>query len=134
MAGEVNDYGNVQLSDKLSHNLNIFKEIFKKDSLLRTKEISSYGRKYALVYLDGMTDSKLLNDSVVRPLVMIDRDLSSGNFADNVASMILFAGEVKKTDSVKSALQAILYGDTLLIIDKSSEMLIINTLLEFIKA
>jgi len=127
MAAGCNDYSKTELSESLSENLIIFRNIFKKDAILRTKNISANGREYAVLYMDGMVNVAMLNDSVVRPLVMVDIIPSAENLAESVSKQILFASEVKKTNRIDDALRAILYGDTLLLIDGSRELLIINT-------
>lgn len=127
MATGCNDYSKIELSESLSENLIIFRNIFKKDAILRTKTITAHGREYAILYMDGMVNVAMLNDSVVRPLVMVDVVPQEENLADSVSGQILFASEIKKTDRMADALRAILYGDTILLIDGSRELLIINT-------
>ena len=127
MAVGCDDYNNIKLSLSLDENLLIFKNIFKKDAILRTKTISSGNRDYAVLYMDGMVNVAMLNDSVVRPIVTVHKIPDSNNLADSVMTEILFASEIKKSQKVADALRAILYGDTILLIDGSSELLIINT-------
>lgn len=127
MAVGSKDYSNVKLSSDIKENLLIFKNIFKKDVVLRSKTIVSNGREYALLYMDGMVNVAMLNDSVVRPIVMLDKTPDNTCLADSVLSEILFASEVKKTDKVDEALRSILYGDTILLIDGTDELLIVNT-------
>ena len=127
MAVGCDDYSNIELSLNLKENLLIFKNIFKKDVILRTKTIFSANREYAVLYMDGMVNVAMLNDSVVRPIVMVEKIPDSKNLADSVLSKILFASEVKKSEKIADALRAILYGDTILLIDGAKELLIINT-------
>lgn len=127
MAVGCDDYSNIKLSLSLNENLLIFKNIFKKDAILRTKMISSENRDYAVLYMDGMVNVAMLNDSVVRPIVTVPKTPDSNSLADSVMTEILFASEVKKSQKIADALRAILYGDTILLIDGSSELLIINT-------
>lgn len=121
------DYNNIELSLNLKENLKIFEDIFKKDAILRKKIISSGSREYAVLYMDGMVNVAMLNDSVVRPIVMLEKMPDANNLADSVLSEILFASEVKKSQKIADALRAILYGDTVLLIDGTNEYLIVNT-------
>lgn len=127
MAVSCGDYKNTKLSGELKENLLLFKNIFKKDIVLRSKIIASNDREYAVLYMDGMVNVAMLNDSVVRPIVMLKKKPDETRLADSILSEILFASEVKKTDRVDEALRAILYGDTILLIDGSEELLVVNT-------
>ena len=127
MAAESKGYKDIALSTDIKENLLIFKNIFKKDAILRTKTVRSGKREYAVLYMDGMVNVAMLNDSVVRPLVIVDKEPDGKPIAEFVMSEILFASEIKKTSRIEDALSAILYGDTILLIDSSRELLIINT-------
>lgn len=126
MAVGSKDYENVKFDTSLEANLITFRNIFKKDAIMRTKSILSFDREYAIIYMDGMVNVAMLNDSVVRPLVTVAPN-NADNIAKSVAEQVLFAAEVKRTDKLSDALQSLLYGDTLLLIDGSAEILIVNT-------
>jgi len=127
MAAGCNDYNGIKFTASLEENLLFLRNIFKKDVILRTKIISAESGRYALLYMDGMVNVHMLNESVVRPLVTVKKEKTEEGLADYVSKQLLFASEVKKTDAVTDALRAILYGDTLLIIDGSAEILTVNT-------
>lgn len=126
MARASEDFKDIELNLSLNENLQLIKNIFKKDDVLRLKKISAMGYRYALIYMDGMVNTLLLNESVVKPLVTIKPE-DSENIAKSVGESVLFAAEVKRTSRLPDALRSVLYGDTLLLIDGSSEILIINT-------
>jgi len=125
-AGNI-DYEKIEFSKSLDENLQIFKNIFKKDIILRIKPLVTAQGKFALLYMDGMVNVQMLNDSVVRPLVTVDTENKSDNSADYIMKQVLFASEIKKTTSASDALRSILYGDSLLLIEGSNELLIINS-------
>lgn len=71
------DYSGALPSAELDTNIAFFKEIFKKDSVLRLKRVSgsgAYNCRCALFYVDGMVNSELLNESVVKPLLLVQNE------------------------------------------------------------
>lgn len=129
MAGQIEDYKNEYLSGDLKKDIALFKDIFKKDVILRIKEISARKEvpiNCALVYMDGMTDSEQLNAAIIRPLLTMDVPNVSGNITDYIGKQILFARDVKSVESVSEMLQGILYGESLLLIEGSDTALMMD--------
>lgn len=130
MSGQTSDYSGIKLSLSLEENIKLFKDIFKKDSVLRLKRINVRGvHEYdcAVFYMDGMVNVELLNDSVVRPLLTVKSERKEDSLIGYIAKQVLFASETKKSGDVAEILQAVLYGDTLLLADGCDEALTINT-------
>ncbi len=82
-----------------------------------------------LFYFDGMVNSNLVNESVVKPLLIssIPATRITGTLSDYVEKEVLFANEVKQASSVADILRGIQYGDTALLIDGCKSALVINT-------
>ena len=130
MPGQTNDYSNVRLSESLEENVRLFKDIFKNDAILRTKEVNVSGEycfDCTLFYMDGMVNVTILNDSIVRPLLLVKSERTESSLISYIANQVLFASETKITDRVDDILRAVLYGDTLLLIDGCREAITINT-------
>lgn len=130
VADSVADYKYMKISKKLEKNVDFFNNIFKNDAILRTKKIRVRGvQEYdcAVFYFDGMVNSQLLNDSVVKPLLTVKTERFEDSLSGFILSQVLFASEVKQSSSVEELLQSVLYGDTVLFIDGSADALIINT-------
>ncbi len=122
MAGKTSDYKDIVLSGNLSEDLLTFKNIFKKDASFRIKEIKA--RKNvpfdcALLYLDGMVNAEQLNEAVIKPILTVEAPFNTETLADYVGKQILFARDVKKTNDIAKILEGILYGEALILIDKS---------------
>lgn len=129
MAGQIADYSEVFLSGDISEDIKLFKEIFKKDVILRVKKLSVRNTvpfDCALVYMDGMVDSEQLNDAVIKPLITVDKNIAKQTVADFISEQILFARDVKKVNNVAKILEGILYGEALLLIDKSKVALSVD--------
>lgn len=130
MPGQTNDYSNVRLSESLEENVRLFKDIFKNDAILRTKEVNVSGEycfDCTLFYMDGMVNVTILNDSIVRPLLLVKSERTESSLISYIANQVLFASETKVTDKIDDILRAVLYGDTLLLIDGCREAITINT-------
>ncbi|MBR4100074.1 MAG: spore germination protein [Clostridia bacterium] len=129
MSGQISDYKNLYLSGSLKKDIALFKDIFKKDVILRVKEISSNNGitlNCALVYMDGMTDSDQINEAIIRPLITVNATALDSDIADYIGKQLLFARDVKKLDNVAEILQGILYGEALLLIDGSRKALMMD--------
>ncbi len=122
MSGQISDYKNIFLSGNLREDISFFKEIFKKDVILRVKEISSNNGTAidcALIYMDGMTDSMQINEAIIRPIITVDATDVDDDIADFIGKQMLFARDVKKVNNVAEILQGILYGEAVLLINGS---------------
>ncbi len=129
MAGKISDYKNFNLSGNLKKDISLFKDIFKKDVILRIKEITACGENSidcALVYMDGMTDSEQINEAIIRPLITVGIDDISGDIADFIGKRMLFVRDVKSVKNVAEILQGILYGEALLLINGSEKALMMD--------
>lgn len=129
MSGQTSDYKGVYISGELERDIALFKEIFKKDSVLRIKRIAA--RKElkldcALIYLDGMVDSGQLHEAVIRPILVMDVPNSSQSVAEYIERQVLFARDVKRKTNVAEILEGMLYGEALLLINGSREALNID--------
>ncbi len=128
LSGSVSDYKNVFLSGNIDKDIALFKDIFSRDAVLRTREILiSEQLKCCLVYMDGMVNSSIQGEMVVEALVESVLPTNQTITCDFIAKNLLFANEVAETDSLPDMLRAILYGDTVLIADNNKSALTINT-------
>ena len=129
LSGETKDYNGLLISGNLEEDINFFKEIFKKDSVLRVKRLSARkGLSFdcALIYMDGMTDATQLNDNIIRPLLVVETENESSSLAEYIERQVLFARDAKRTNSVAKILEGILYGEAVILIDKSFEAITVD--------
>lgn len=128
MYAETDSYKNDFLSQNLEDNINLFKKIFKNDSVLRIKKLYSRGlsRSCAIIYMDGMVDSEQLNDAVIRPLLTLNKTTPKENTAEFVETQVLFARDVKRNKTLSKILEGLLYGEALLLIEGNDEGLNID--------
>lgn len=128
MSGNISDYENVCLSGSLKKDIALFKDIFNRDAVLRVREVYIAKRiPCYLIFMDGMVNSAQLGETVVEALVECALPCDFTPNCNFIAKSVLFANEVTETASLPDMLRAILYGDTLLIVENSVTALTINT-------
>ena len=115
-----------RISGNYDEDLELFREIFRCDATFRVRDFTAgTGGRCALLYLDGMVNTQLMNLSIVRPMMLAER--REGDPAELAAERILFANDVKKAPDLQTLLRGILYGDSVLLLEGAAEGLVINT-------
>ena len=128
LSGGVIDYEKVYLSGILDNDILIFKSIFKRDAVFRTREVLIGGmQRCFLLHMDGMVNAAQQGETVVEALLEAKFSKTMPLSCDYIAQNILFANEVSKTDKLPDMLRALLYGDTVLIAEGNKTALTINT-------
>lgn len=129
MHGSVKDYDSLSLSGKIEKDVALFEEIFSLDAVLRIREvkIGNTNVPCCLLYMDGMVNSAQVGETVVRPLVAVNLLHGFVPDCEYVAKNVLFANEVSNQNKISDMLRAILYGDTLLLVDGCKTALTVNT-------
>src|SRR5699024_541591 len=86
-----------------------------------------------LAYVDGMADTALIHDHILRPLVSEARLIAPdpGKVKRKVFELIsegaLSASDIKEGDNLDEAVLAVLSGDTILLMDGMPQFLVIST-------
>ncbi|MGN7413013.1 spore germination protein [Paenibacillus sp. SAF-068] len=115
-----------KFSKQIVRNIDLIGDFMGNSSDFVVREIT-IGRKHAaLFYLDGMVDMQKVQDNVIRPLhefTFSDRDEMSLPFLKN---SILDVGEASLAQSIEDALDQILSGGALLLLDGMDEGLVIS--------
>ncbi len=129
MFATVKEFENMTLSGNLENDIKLFQDIFKKESVFRVKRVkvrNTVSFECAVLYFDGMVDSAQLNDSVIRPLITVDRKNDSPTLADFIETQVLFVKDVKKRVKVSDMLDSIMFGEALILIDTSCDALAVD--------
>ncbi len=133
MAGFTENLENERLSGTLDGDIGLIKKIFLRDEVLRCRRFfagGEVGKECAVFYFDGMISSSTLNESVIKPLIdlgLYRLDAAGEDALDTVMTRVLYAADVKKTESLADMLRGMMYGDTLLLVDGYAEGLVIDT-------
>lgn len=114
----------------LNENIEMMKTLFTDVDIfiLRTFQNNhNGGLKYAIAYFDGVVDSTIINDNVIKPLMLSQAAAPGNGIMDCLMENVVMVNEVTKTNKVDDVIDSISYGDTILFVEGSAEVLILNT-------
>ncbi|NLO46746.1 MAG: spore germination protein [Clostridiales bacterium] len=120
----------VTLSGFLDENINAVARLFTDVDILRIRRIENNHnkkQKYAIVYIDGVVDSAIMNDNLIKPLMVSTVQTSGKDLLDTVMNQIVQINDIKKTNQMEDIVEAVAYGDTVLFVDGAQQALILNT-------
>ncbi len=133
-SGETEGTDDLKFHRSLKRNLSLLKSTLGEscDLILREFSFGTEPEIYAaLIFIDGLVDKAMINESILQPLLYdtrlagVDQEFSLAGMKA-ISRRMLAAGEVKLTDKPDKAISHILAGDSLLLVDKDSQALIIN--------
>ena len=114
------------LKTDLAENLEIVSRAFCADSTFRRRLFQTgTGARAAICYLDGMVSQETIREGVIRPL-MLALPTSEPNLAAHAAERLLFAAEVKGTDSPGAVIEGLLGGSAALFLEGCPTALVID--------
>ena len=119
----------IELSSSFEENIMLFTKLFADDDTLITRRFNNSHNsaiQYCLFYCDGVVNSHIINENIVKPL-MIAHINDKGSLFDTIHEQVIQINETQKTSKVDEIILAITYGDTLLLIDGEKQALILNT-------
>ncbi len=119
-----------ELTTSLTDNIALIKSIFKNDSTLMARRLQTRSEpiiKYCMFFSDGMVNNKLLNEDVIRPLLEYQPSQKEPDLMEIIATQITLSDTVDKVTEMDKIIQAIIYGDTVLLADGHAQALILNT-------
>ena len=105
----------------LSESIKKIKSVLVSADVITYEFSSAAGKKFALVYVDGLIDKAQLGELVVKPLAGVKNDAT----AEDVRP-ILASPEVKEDDDFSVAVKEISYGSAALLIDGEKTFFIIG--------
>ncbi len=106
-----------------------FRAIFADSSDVVFRNFLLGGRKQRalLLFIDGLAGKNILNENIMRPLLLAEEFFSAPKSVSEIASSVLETSDVKKTDQIKEIVAAVLGGDSTLLVEGSKEALLIDT-------
>ncbi len=111
-----------KIGPDLKENLSYLDALFSReksyDIMLRSFEIKlGRGKTDAFIYfIDGMVNGQSVNDGILMPLMVESEKLKKKDWSD-VEKVLLTQNQVKKTDSMAEAANAVCYGSCALFMD-----------------
>lgn len=127
-----NDFSNIKLVSSLDENVNIIKNIFLNDTTVIYREITvekSVSFRCILIYTDGMADAQIINDDVIKPILLNETSYTKqSEIIDVLMQKVLLTGDNKRSSNIEDIIDGIIYGKAMLLIDGFSEVISISTI------
>ncbi|GAB6155058.1 spore germination protein [Desulfosporosinus burensis] len=121
-----------KVSQSLEKNLDVLRNLIGNNYDVIIRKFA-YGNQIdvAIIYLSGMTDLTMINDSIIKPL-MIESRLSKNetlklNDITEIGRTIISVGQIKKLSSFDEIIDGCLTGDSILLVNGFEEALAIMT-------
>ncbi len=118
------------LSTSLSKNVETIKNLFKDVDVLIVRFFQNNHNsslKYCIAYCDGVVNSTIVNEGIIKPLMLSNAVTSGNHLMDSLMNHVVMINEAKKTGKIKDIIESISYGDTILFAEGAAEVLILNT-------
>ncbi|WIV12421.1 spore germination protein [Proteiniborus sp. MB09-C3] len=124
------NFENIILSKSLENNIETIKKVFNEDDTLIIRQFENQHDsklKCCIFFVDGMANTEMISENIISPIVTSSVIKSSRNTIHTLQYQVLLSRQITKTDSLIRLIEAIINGDTVLLVDSLSEALIINT-------
>lgn len=131
------DAQNFKLDRSLNKNIESLRTVFNNDDTVIFREFenkNSPSLRFCAITVNGMVNKQIIDEYVIEPLMRIDlntikikENITSKNIVEILLKKVITNVDVKKTSDLEAAVADMLYGDTLIIIDGVTELLIADT-------
>lgn len=115
------------LSASLDENCRRMQELFRDNDALIMREIQNLYHPelvYRLFYSDGMTNTAVLQESVIRPLIQ-SQAKPGHNLIETLQQRVITAGEVQIADRWHDLIDGVVFGSVLLFLPRSDKALLL---------
>lgn len=121
----------VNISSSISENVDILKRIFEKcgDVVQKTFVIkrADGARKIHIIYIDGLTNNEMVEESILRPLSCEWREDEEKDFFDSILYKEAQTADIRSEKSFDLAVGSVLRGDTAIFVDGYNQALVVST-------
>lgn len=125
-----NQLDNFHLSNDLDTNVKLFQSLFENVSTFIVRHIQnnhSPELKCAIMYVEGLTSSEVINDNIIRPILLSTINVKKETIQDTIETKILQVNGIQKENSVRNIIEAVTYGETILFVEGFAEVFRLNT-------
>lgn len=119
-----------KVSHLLKDNIDTMKALFLDVEILRTRTVeNNYTNsvRFGIFYCDGVVNSTMINDNIIRPLMLSSEVKPGENLIDTIIEKVIQVNDASKTDNFKEIVKAITYGDTILFAEGANQAVILST-------
>lgn len=119
-----------QLSTSLDDNISLFDRLFKDVDIMLSRRFHGPGEgapEYCIYFSDGVVDSMLINEHIIKPLLLAEHLVMEPGVFEAVRDEFVMMNDIKETTEIKDIVEAITYGDTLLLVENCNRALILSS-------
>lgn len=119
------------IKKSLEENTELFKNnIFPGDNTIIYRQLKNKNSqlKFCLIFIDGMVNTKIINENILYQLMNTSIKLKDKNLIKYIKEEVLIVNEVTETNSIKEVLSSLLIGKSILLVDGLDRALILNTM------
>ncbi|GAB6137225.1 spore germination protein [Halanaerobaculum tunisiense] len=126
------EINNLELEPDLDRNLVYLEAVFDKVDDLVIKEFSIADTKAVLVYIGGIVDKQLINESILKPLMITSQDeditaeVTPTNVVDLIEDSLLNLGQVETRKKFDPVMEDLLAGNAILLLADNDLALSLN--------
>lgn len=128
---------NKSLTNSLEQNIKIFKELLKDDETVNYREVENKQAvflKCCVIFVKGMINADVIDEHIIQPIMEVKLDsitykdkLNHNTISDILVKKVVNSASLSKKDKFEDLIIQLFYGDTILLIDGSSEAILIET-------
>ncbi len=119
-------YSSLALASRVEENERMFREVFRGDDTMIFRRFGPEGM-FLIMLVDGMINDETVNDNIVRRLEITVKPGEPAPGLERIEREIVSIAEAKRTAKMVDIFDSLLYGDTVLLADGSSEALILSS-------
>lgn len=130
--GNRNNSGQRSFSASLQENIALLQSILSDDEMIvyrYFREPKAEEIRYCLIFSHPISGEKTINDRIIRPIMenLMGKNIPQKDLSNYIVNQVVQVRGIEETSDVEKAVQAILYGDTILLIEGFSKVLVICT-------
>lgn len=117
-----------KLNTKLEKNIKLFKNIFKDDeSIIYRSFENNNSFKFCIVFAEGMINEEVVNENILLPIMRSNNVSKASEKVDALKNNIIVSNNIVKTSLIDRLVEAVVNGDTVLLVDEEKEALVISS-------
>lgn len=123
------DLNKYSLTNSLDDNIKIVQEIFNNDETLNLRMFENQynSLKGCIFFIDSMVDTTIINDHILKPILESKVLLDDIDYISYLSTQVIIASTLKCSTSIEDLVDGITSGDTILLVENCSQVIIIST-------
>lgn len=118
------------LSGDFEGDIALIRRLFRDVDIMLSRRFCNHANKnieFCLFFSDGVTNSETIHEHMIKPLIMQTQLPTGGDLLPFLRDRVLLVGDMHDTANVKEIIEAITYGDTLLLIRGCEAGILLNS-------